>query len=85
MRSSQIGCPDIRRETIEKMWPPKAEDKRKVRGMGPTLHQLLKEPEVTQVALAAYLAIVKSNYEALGGVDTYRIHKTIAARVTTAW
>jgi hypothetical protein len=21
----------------------------------------------------------------LGGVDTYRIHKTIAARVTTAW
>ena len=23
--------------------------------------------------------------EALGGVDTYRIHKTIAARVTTAW
>jgi hypothetical protein len=23
--------------------------------------------------------------DALGGVDTYRIHRTIAARVTTAW
>ena len=28
---------------------------------------------------------VKVASEPLGGVDTYRIHKTIAARVTTAW
>ena len=36
--------------------------------MGPTLDQLLKAPKVTQAALAGYLAIVKSNYEALGHV-----------------
>jgi hypothetical protein len=38
--------------------------------MGPTLNQLLKAPEVTQAALAGYLAIVKSNYEALGRVPS---------------
>ena len=36
--------------------------------MGPTLDQLLKAPKVTQAALAGFLAIVKSNYEALGHV-----------------
>ena len=36
--------------------------------MGPTLNQLLKAPEVTHAALAGFLAIVKSNYEALGRV-----------------
>ena len=28
---------------------------------------------------------IPEEYGGLGGVDTYRIHKTIAARVTTAW
>jgi hypothetical protein len=68
MRSSQIGCPDIRQETTEILWPPKVEDKRIVPTMGPTLNQLLKAPKVTQAALAAFLAIVKSNYEARGDV-----------------
>ena len=36
--------------------------------MGPTLGQLLESPKVTQAALAGYLAIVKSNYEAVGHV-----------------
>ena len=34
----------------------------------------------TPHSLAAQIA-----RQTLGGVDTYRIHKTIAARVTTAW
>ena len=38
--------------------------------MGPTLGQLLKAPKVTQAALAGFLAIVKSNYEALGHVPS---------------
>src|SRR4029077_16061611 len=38
------------------------------RGMGPTLDQLLKAPKVGQATLAGILAIVKSNYEALGHV-----------------
>ena len=36
--------------------------------LGPTLDQLLKAPKVTHAALAGFLAIVKSNYEALGHV-----------------
>ena len=68
MRSAQIGCPDVRQETTKLLWPPKVEDEQIVRGLGPTLDQLLKAPEVTQAALAGFLAIVKSNYEALGHV-----------------
>ena len=56
MRSAQIGCPDVRRKYLGS------------HGMGPTLDQLLKTPKVTQAALAGFLAIVKSNYEALGHV-----------------
>ena len=67
MRSAQIGCPDVRQEITKILLPPKVEDKQSIRGMGPTLNQLLKAP-VTQTALAGYLAIVKSNYEALGHV-----------------
>ena len=70
MRSSQIGCPDIRQETTEILWPPKVEDKQIIRQMGPTLNQLLRAPKVTQAALAGFLAIVKSNYEARGDVPT---------------
>ena len=70
MRSAQIGCPDIRQEITKILWPPKVEDKRIVRQMGPTLSQLLKAPKVTQAALAGFLAIVKSNYEALGHVPS---------------
>jgi hypothetical protein len=69
MRSPQIGCPDIRQEIIN-LWPPKVEDKQIVRRMGPTLSQLLTAPKVTQAALAGYLAIVTSNYEALGHVPS---------------
>ena len=44
-----------------------------VRHLGPTVDQLLKAPKVTQAALAGFLAIVKSNYEALGHVpDEYQ-------------
>lgn len=68
MCSAQIGCPDVRQEITKILWPPKVEDKQIVRGMGPTLAQLLKAPKVTQAALAGYLAIVESNYEALGHV-----------------
>jgi hypothetical protein len=70
MRSAQIGCPDIRQEITKILWPPKVEDERIVRGMGPTLGQLLKAPKVTQAALAGFLAIVKSNYETLGHVPS---------------
>jgi len=70
MRSAQIGCPDIRQEITKIPWPPKVEDKRIVRQMGPTLNQLLKAPKVSQAALAGFLAIVKSNYEALGHVPS---------------
>ena len=52
IRSAQIGCPDVRQEII----------------LGPTLAQLLQARKVTQAALAGFLAIVKSNYEALGHV-----------------
>ena len=38
--------------------------------MGPTLNQLLKAPKVTQAALAGYLAIVTSDYKALGHVPS---------------
>src|SRR6266511_4054994 len=68
MRSAQIGCPDVRQEITKILWPPKVEDEQIIRGMGPTLGQLLKAPKVTQAALAGFLAIVKSNYEALGHV-----------------
>ncbi len=70
MRSAQIGCPDVRRKITKIPWPPKVEDEQVFQGMGPTLNQLLKAPEVTQAALAGYLAIVKSNYEALGHVPS---------------
>ena len=70
MRSSQIGCPDTRQETTKILWPPKVEDKQIIRQMGPTLNQLLRAPKVTQAALAGFLAIVKSNYEARGHVPT---------------
>ena len=73
MRSSQIGCPDTRQETTKILWPPKVEDKQIIRQMGPTLNQLLRAPKVTQAALAGYLAIVKSDYEAFGRVrDEYQ-------------
>ena len=70
MRSAQIGCPDVREEITKILWPPKVEDKQIIRRMGPTLGQLLKAPKVTQAALAGFLAIVKSNYEALGHVPS---------------
>jgi hypothetical protein len=70
MRSAQIGCPDVRQEITKILWPPMVEDKQIIRGMGPTLGQLLKAPKVTQAALAGFLAIVKSNYEALGHVPS---------------
>ena len=58
--SEQIGCPDVRQERRKQI-------------LGPTLAQLLKAPKVTQAALAGFLAIVKSNYEALGHVpDEYQ-------------
>jgi hypothetical protein len=44
-----------------------------VRPLGPTLDQLLKDPNVTQAALAGYLAIVKSDLESFGRVrDEYQ-------------
>ena len=44
-----------------------------VRPLGPTVAQLLKAPKVTQAALAGFLAIVKSNYQAFGRVpDEYQ-------------
>jgi hypothetical protein len=39
-----------------------------VRPLGLTVAQLLKAPKVSQAALAGFLAIVKSNYEAFGRV-----------------
>ena len=73
MRSAQIGCPDIRQEITKIPWPPKVEDKRIVRQMGPTLNQLLKAPKVSQAALAGFLAIVKSDYKSFGRVrDEYQ-------------
>jgi hypothetical protein len=66
MCSAPIGCPDVRQEITKKLWPPKVEDKQIIRGMGPTLDQLLKAPKATRVA--GYLAIVTSNFEALGHV-----------------
>jgi len=68
MRSAQIGCPDVRQEITKILWPPKVEEEQIFRGMGPTLDQLLKAPKVAQATLAGFLAIVKSNYEALGHV-----------------
>jgi hypothetical protein len=70
MCSSQVGCPDVRQEITKILWPPKVEDKQTIRWMGPTLNQLLRAPKVTQAALAGFLAIVKSNYEARGHVPT---------------
>ena len=70
MRSAQIGCPDVRQEITKILWPPMVEDKQIIRGMGPTLGQLLKAPKVPQAALAGFLAIVKSTYEALGHVPS---------------
>ena len=44
-----------------------------VRPLGPTVAQLLKAPKVAQAALAGFLAIVKSNYEAFGRLpDEYQ-------------
>ena len=73
MRSAQIGCPDVRQEITKILWPPmvedkQIEDKQIIRGMGPTLGQLLKAPKVTQRALAGFLAIVKSSYKSFGRV-----------------
>ena len=73
MRSAQIGCPDVRQEITKILWPPMVEDKQIIRGMGPTLGQLLKAPKVTQRALAGFLAIVKSSYKSFGRVpDQYQ-------------
>ena len=41
-----------------------------IRPLGPTVAQLLKARKVTQATLAGFLAIVKSNYEALGHVPS---------------
>jgi hypothetical protein len=44
-----------------------------VRPLGPTLAQLLKAPNLTQAALARFLAIAKSDYESFGRVrDEYQ-------------
>jgi hypothetical protein len=44
-----------------------------IRPLGPTVAQLLKANEVTQAALAGFLAIVKSHYEAFGHLpDEYQ-------------
>jgi hypothetical protein len=44
-----------------------------IRPLGPTVGQLLKAPKVTQAALAGFLAILKSYYEAFGRLpDEYQ-------------
>ena len=46
------------------------------------MNQLAQEHDDLAKVIKARAEVAIS---ALGGVDTYRIHKTIAARVTTAW